>query len=127
MASSTASQLNTIARRGAVAIAWSLAAFIVFATLGPQSLRPHLGPAQLERFGAYFVTTAAFVAAYPSRPRLIGMAGVAAAVLLELAQALAPGRDPGVPDAIAKALGALAGVAASVGLLIVVFPRWREN
>jgi VanZ family protein len=93
-------------------VAWALAAFLVFATLGPQSLRPHLGDARLERFGAYFVTAAAFVVAYPKRPWTIAFGVVAAAVLLELGQVLVPGRDARIVDAITKALGGLAGVGA---------------
>jgi VanZ family protein len=99
-------------------MAWSLAAFVVFATLGPQSLRPHLPPefgAQAERFGAYFVTAAAFALAYPTRKLSIAGLVVFAAIILEIGQAFSPGRDPGVPDAIAKALGGLAGVIAVAG------------
>jgi VanZ family protein len=101
--------------------AWSLAAFIVFATLGPQSDRPHVGPAQIERFGAYFVTAGAFVFAYPRRPWLIALCVAGAAVLLEMAQLLAPGRDAGVPDAVAKVLGGLDGTL----FAYVVVRIWR--
>ncbi len=105
------------ARKPARAMAWILAATVVFVTLGPQGLRPHLADAQVERFGAYFVTAATFVVGYPRRPRLIALFAVCAAILLEIGQAFAPGRDPGVPDAIAKALGGLCGAAASMVLL----------
>jgi VanZ family protein len=94
-----------------IVVAWALVCFIVFATWGPQSLRPHLGDAQLERFGAYFVTAGAFVFAYLRRPWTIAVAAVAVAVLLEVGQLFIPGRDAGVPDAIAKALGGLSGAA----------------
>jgi len=97
-----------------MAAAWSLAAFVVFATICPQNLRPHLAGAQLERFGAFFVTASMFVLAYPSRPRMIAAGAVVAAILLELAQLLAPGRDAGVPDAIAKASGGVCGVLATL-------------
>ncbi|MFI4976347.1 MAG: hypothetical protein ACHP84_17575 [Caulobacterales bacterium] len=109
-------------RGWAAAAAWGLAAYIVFVTLGPQSLRPHLGPAQLERFAAYFVTAGAFVLAYPKRPLTIAVAGVLLAILLELGQLFVPGRDAGLPDAIAKALGALAGAAVAAGFN----SRWRK-
>jgi VanZ family protein len=108
-------------------IPWALAAYIVFATLGPQHLRPHLPPqmgAQVERFGAYFVLMAAFALAYPTRKPWLAVGGAVAAVLLELGQGLTPDRDPGVQDAIAKACGAVAGV-----LFVVVAERtwahWR--
>jgi VanZ family protein len=107
----------------AACIAWALAAFIVFATLGPQSGRPHMGPAQLERFGAYFVTAAAFVIAYPRRFGLIAFSAVVAAVALELGQLLVPGRDAGASDAAAKAVGGFLGamVCAGVGEI------WRRT
>jgi hypothetical protein len=90
--------------------AWGLGLAIVVFTLGPQSWRPHLAGAQTERFAAYFLTALAFAIAYPKRRRMIALAAVAAALILELAQYAAPGRDPGLPDAIAKAIGGLAGV-----------------
>jgi VanZ family protein len=105
------------ARRVVAALAWALAVFIVFATWGPQALRPHLASAAVERFGAYFVTTAAFVLAYPRRPALTGIAAVVFAVVLELGQFLAPGRDPGLRDVIEKALGGILGAAVTTGFL----------
>jgi VanZ family protein len=97
---------------GVRAVAWGLAAFIVFATLGPQGLRPHLASAPVERFGAYFLTAATFVLAYPRRPMLVGATALGLAVALELGQFLAPGRDPGMLDVIEKALGGVCGAAA---------------
>jgi len=111
-------------RPAATIVAWGLAAFIVYATLGPQNLRPHLGDARLERFGAYFVTAAAFVVAYPKRPLTIAIAAVTAAVLLEAGQLLIPGRDARVIDAITKAFGGLAGVAAAAASS-ALWARWR--
>jgi VanZ like family len=111
----------TITRRfrwALIAAAWALAGFIAFATLCPQTLRPHLADAQFERFGAYFVTAGAFVLAYPRRPVLIAVAATAFAILLELGQLIAPGRDAGVPDVIAKVLGGLCGTA-----IASLFPR----
>jgi VanZ family protein len=110
---------RTTVRWSVTALAWALAAFIVFATWAPQGLRPHLASAPVERFGAYFLTAAAFVLAYPRRPVLLSVAAVSFAVVLELGQFLAPGRDPGLPDAIEKALGGVCGVgaAASAGSL----------
>jgi VanZ family protein len=110
-------ELSPAARRGVAALAWTLAVFIVFATWGPQYLRPHLASAAIERFAAYFVTTAAFVLAYQKRPVLAGLAAVAFAVVLELGQFLAPGRDPGVRDLIEKALGGVLGAAVTAIVL----------
>jgi hypothetical protein len=104
------------------AAAWGMLALIAFWTLGPVADRPRLGPPQLERFGAYFVLGALFVWAY-GRPRLVASLLVAVAVGLELAQLLVPGRDAGVPDAIAKSLGAIAGaVLVAVGRATLAQP-----
>jgi VanZ family protein len=97
-------------RRVAGTFAWTLAAGLVFVTWCPQSLRPHLGDANLERFGAFFLTSAMFVLAYPRRAGVIAICSTAFAIILELGQLFVPGRDAGVVDAIAKALGGLAGV-----------------
>ncbi len=104
-------------RPACMTVAWGLVGFIVFATLGPQSLRPHLGDAQLERFGAYFVTALALVLAYPKRPWTIALATVGFALLLELSQLLVPGRDAGISDAMAKALGGSSGAAIAAAML----------
>jgi VanZ family protein len=84
----------------------------MFVTLAPQSWRPHLADAQVERFGAYFVVGLAFALAYPKRLRLVALGVVAGAVCLELLQLIAPGRDAGVRDALAKSLGGLSAVLA---------------
>jgi VanZ family protein len=76
------------------------------------SLRPRLFPAQVERFGAYFALGALFGGAY-RRPVPTGIILSVLAIALELGQFLAPGRDPGLPDAIAKVAGAIAGVSAA--------------
>ncbi len=91
-----------------IAAAWGMLGLIAFWTLGPLADRPRLAPPQLERFGAYFVLGALFVWAY-GHPRLIASLLVVVAVGLELSQLIVPGRDAGVPDAIAKSLGAIAG------------------
>jgi hypothetical protein len=97
-------------RHSAAILAWSLAAAILFVTWCPQGMRPHLGNPDLERFGAFFLTSTMFVLAYPRRAALIAFGAVAFAVVLELGQFLAPGRDPGVRDVIAKAFGGISGV-----------------
>jgi VanZ family protein len=103
-------------RQVALLAAWALVVFIVFATLGPQRMRPHLARASLERFGAFFLLAAAFTAAYPKRPWAIAAAAVGFAVVLELGQFVAVGRDPGVKDVIEKALGGMFGVAVAVAV-----------
>ena len=84
-------------------------------TLGPVSERPQLGHPQDERFAAFFALGVCWAAAYPARLWRVLGGLVLAAILLEAAQALVPGRDPGVPDALAKVMGAMAAVALVAG------------
>ncbi|MBB2200664.1 VanZ family protein [Gluconacetobacter tumulisoli] len=89
-----------------------LALFIVFVTLGPLSDRPGTGHPQAERFAAYFILGAFFSLAYPRHRLWVAIGVVAGSIALELGQLAVPGRDAGVPDAIAKALGGMMGIAA---------------
>ncbi len=116
-------RMPQILRLSAVGAAWGLLGGIVLATLGPQSLRPHLGDAQLERFAAYFLTASAFVLAYPRRPLVIALASATIAVVLEFGQFFAPGRDPGIADAIAKAFGGIAGTV----MMAFAWRLWRHR
>jgi uncharacterized membrane protein YccC len=93
--------------------AWALLGLIAFWTLGPLADRPKLGPPELERFAAYCLTGFLFSGGY-GRPRLTAGTLCVVAVLLELGQLFVPGRDAGIPDAIEKMLGAVAGVAIAV-------------
>jgi hypothetical protein len=94
--------------------AWASAGAIVAFTLGPVACRPQFGHPQLERFAAFLVLGACWGAAYHRRPLRVLAGLTLGAVGLELAQALAPGRDAGAPDALAKVCGAAVGVAAVV-------------
>ena len=91
----------------------AIVAGIAFATLCPQFMRPHLCNVQIERFGAFFLTAAAFASAFPRRPLLVATVLVGVAIGLELSQLLVPGRDAGVPDAIEKSCGAVVGAASA--------------
>lgn len=91
-------------------VAWGLAAVIVVLTLGPVGLRPQFGHPSMERFAAYLALGAAFSMAYPRHRAWVALAVVCAAFGLELGQLLVPGRDARVPDAMAKAFGAVSGV-----------------
>lgn len=97
-------------------IAWILAALVVFVTLGPVADRPQLGHPQLERFAAFLALGVCWGRVYPARPGRLLLGLTLAAIALELAQALVPGRDPGLPDALAKIGGAAAGVGIAIGL-----------
>ncbi len=94
-----------------VVLAALLFCAIAAATLCPQALRPHLGPADLERFGAYLAFGLCTAWAFPRRPLAVVVVVALAAFGLEAAQKLAPGRDAHLSDASVKALGGLCGAA----------------
>jgi len=112
-------------RRKLISVQWLLLAalalsVIVFATLCPMRLRPHLfANPDLERFAAYAGLGFAAKLAFPRKHfvTILGLGLVAAG--LEAAQHLAPGRDAHLRDAIVKALGAAAGVQFGLACLIV--------
>jgi len=104
-----------------VGLALAGAAGIAFVTLCPIGLRPHLGSATQERFGAYFVL--GVLVALAAGRRWLGATAVVLLLAfgLEAAQALAPGRDPAMSDALVKALGGVLGAAVAQ----LVFPIRR--
>jgi len=108
-------------RRLATALAWVLAAALVFVTWCPPNLRPHLGSANMERFAAFFMTAAAFVFGFPRRSGWIALGVVLIAGILEIGQLFIPGRDAGLHDAVVKVAGGLSGVVAGN----VVLQIWR--
>jgi hypothetical protein len=99
------------------ASAWTLLCLLAFATLGPLSYRPHItSDPQIERALAFLLTGAMFSAAYPRSRRATALGLLLAITGLELGQILVPGRDAHLRDAVAKAVGALVGVALSACL-----------
>jgi len=92
-----------------IAMAGLLFGAIAAATLCPQALRPHLGPADMERFGAYLVFGLCTSWAIPKRPLAVVAIIAIAAFGLEAALNLVPGRDAHLVDASVKALGGLCG------------------
>lgn len=108
--------MNRTTRRIAIAIGWSAALVIAFATLAPVGSRPHLpdaGP-DIERFIAFLVLAGALATAYPRRRCMILVLTVGLAIGLESAQLLEPTRHGRPHDAIIKCLGAIAGVGFAV-------------
>ena len=121
-------------RQGAISLrtiasvlAWLVLAGLVIVTLVPIELRPHSGlSAQAERFIAFAVAGCCLALAYPRRPLLAILLLGLFAVGLEAAQFLAATRHPGVPDILAKLLGAAAGLALGWGLRTVA-SAFRRN
>ena len=97
--------------------AWSLAAAVTFATLGPPSYRPHSHLGQDgEHALAFILIGMAFGLAY-ARHRLLTMAVAVLSIgLLEIMQLWAPGRHARFEDFAVDALTACAGLAFAAGL-----------
>lgn len=82
---------------------------IVFATLSPIGLRPHVGDVSGERFLAFAAIGLLFGVAYPRHLWLVTLLVGGGAVGLEVLQHLTPDRHGRIPDALVKLVGALAG------------------
>jgi hypothetical protein len=102
--------------------AWLLILAIAVFTLAPIGLRPVSGaPVNLERFAAFAIIGALFCLGYPRHRLLILVLLIGIVASLEVAQNFISGRHGRLPDAVAKALGALSGTA----LASIVFrQRW---
>jgi hypothetical protein len=98
---------------------------IAFATLCPLELRPRLGDANVERFGAYFIVGFTAALAAPRRVTLVSVSLVVLAFGLEAAQRLAPGRDAVLTDAVVKGFGAMLG--AQIGVMTFAGRRWLRG
>jgi VanZ family protein len=114
-------------RRKAKPPAWVLVlaalavAAIAYVTLCPIGQRPHFAPADLERFGAYFVLGLIISRAAPRRSLGVIAFVIALAFGLEAAQLFIPGRDGRFTDACVKATGGVVG--AQLGLLQFAIQR----
>lgn len=100
-------------RKILIAAAWAILAVIVFATLSPIGLRPHLASVSVERFGAFATVGLLFGLAYPRRFWLVLTLVVGTALMLEAMQRLTPDRHGEIPDALVKFVGGAFGVGVS--------------
>ena len=97
--------------------AWSLAAAVTFATLGPPSYRPHSHLGQDGELALAFILIGlAFGLAYARHRLLTTAVAVVSIGLLEIMQLWAPGRHARFEDFAVDALTACAGVAFAAGL-----------
>jgi VanZ family protein len=112
----------TIVHKLTIFAAWGAFALICFVTLSPIGLRPETGEPIPERFVAYLVLGALFMAAYPRHFVKLAIFLAVAASGLEALQHLTPDRHGHLADAIEKVAGAWSGCAA-VRLLQV----WTER
>jgi|SRR5438445_12647134 len=88
-----------------------LLAAIMFATLSPIQMRPHLGDANVERALAYILFGLALTFGFPARLMQTMLFVCAVAGVLELLQAIDPGRHARLQDALLKAAAGLIGIA----------------
>jgi hypothetical protein len=102
-------------------IAWGALAVIVFATLSPIELRPHLASQHREHFAAFAAVGLLFGVAY-RRPVLVLALLCGTAVVLEFLQLLTPDRHGRAIDVAFKLAGAGAGACAS-WLLMLIAPK----
>jgi len=97
--------------------AWSLAAAVAFATLGPPGLRPHSNLGQDGEHALAFVLLGlAFGLAYPRSRLFTAMFVVGYTGLIEILQFLAPGRHARLEDFVVDALAACLGIALAAGI-----------
>jgi VanZ family protein len=98
-------------------LAWSLAAAVAFATLGPPDYRPHSSLGQNgEHALAFVLIGVAFGLAYTRSRSLTALIGLAMIGLVELLQFWAPGRHARLMDFVVDALAACAGLAVAAAL-----------
>ena len=98
-------------------LAWSLAAAVAFATLGPPNYRPHTEFGQnAEHALAFVLVGMAFGLAYTRNRLLTALVAVAMTGLVEILQFWAPGRHARMMDFVVDALAACVGLAAAAAL-----------
>jgi VanZ family protein len=93
--------------------AWSLAAAVAFATLGPPDFRPHVSPLGQdgEHALAFVLLGLAFGLAYTRNRLMTAAIAVGLTGLIEILQFWAPGRHARLEDFLVDALAACIGLA----------------
>jgi VanZ family protein len=117
---------STFHKFGLIA-AWSLLAFIAYATVAPIQDRPSL-PASpsFEHVAAFVALGIAFCFAYPRQTLFAGLIVVGSAVLLEIFQLITPDRHGRVQDAVEKVAGGTLGI--MIGWLVLwIGGRWLRD
>lgn len=98
-------------------LAWLALVAIIFVTLSPIGLRPHVGPAIAERSVAFAIAGFLFAIAYPRRIWVTLVTVLGSALVLEVLQVLTPTRHGQLLDALSKVIGGCVGIAA--GLIVL--------
>ncbi|RUY00864.1 hypothetical protein EN991_37580, partial [Mesorhizobium sp. M7A.F.Ca.US.005.03.2.1] len=92
--------------------ALALLAIIIFATLSPIQMRPHLAEANVERALAYVLLGFALAVGFPNRLYQVVIFVAVIAGMLELLQLIDPGRHARLIDALVKAFAGVVGIVA---------------
>jgi hypothetical protein len=90
--------------------ALALLALIVFATLSPIEMRPHIADANVERGLAYVLLGLAIAIGFPKRVYQVAIFVICTAGVLEMLQIIDPGRHARFLDAFLKASAGIAGI-----------------
>ena len=115
-------------RRFFQAVAWALAAAIIFLSIGPASTRPVTGAGQnFEHLMIFLAMGMAFGLGYPCRFRLLFVAMFAFAGAVEIAQMWAPGRHARLSDFMTDATASCLGVGLSYVLSKLVPTKAEKN
>jgi VanZ family protein len=109
--------------------AWTLLAFIAYATISPIQDRPTLPTStSFEHVAAFAVLGGLFCLAYPRHIILVCLIVLGSAVLFEFAQLLTPDRHGRIQDAIEKMTGGAVGIVAGRAILYCdQASRWFQN
>lgn len=108
-----------------VVVAWLVFVLIVFATLSPLEVRPGTGHVFAERFAAYALLGALFVAAYPHHFTRVMSFVLVAALTLEILQHLTPDRHGHLTDVMEKFAGGVAGCSCARLMQILSRKFWQ--
>ncbi|TRC78517.1 hypothetical protein FJV80_24555 [Mesorhizobium sp. WSM4310] len=103
-----------------------LLAIIVFATLSPIQMRPHVGDPNVERALAYLLFGLALGLGFPNRAARTIALVIFVAATLELMQIFDPGRHARISDGSLKALAGIFGIAA-IQICLRVAVRYRPR
>ena len=115
-------------RRFFQAVAWALAAAIIFLSIGPASTRPVTGAGHnFEHLMIFLAMGMAFGLGYPCRFRLLFVAMFAFSGAVEIAQIMVPGRHARLSDFVTDAAASCLGVGLSYGLSKLIATRAEKN
>jgi VanZ family protein len=107
--------------------AWSLLAFIAYATVAPIQARPSSSASSsVEHIAAFALLGFAFCTAYPRRLSFVCFVVLGSAALLEIFQLITPDRHGRIQDSIEKVAGGAAGIL-TAWIILLATNLWFQN